>query len=101
MTVLCEIRRGVIPARQACKGAPWVIAIRDLERAQLARTGARQGAVTADPRQKTLADRVPAGGVRAWRPLRYPAGRAGAAQAATAGSLTARLSLTGAMDSSV
>ncbi|MCY4551004.1 MAG: hypothetical protein OXC28_21810, partial [Defluviicoccus sp.] len=47
------------------------------------------------------ADRVPAGGVRAWRPLRYPAGRAGAAQAATAGSLTARLSLTGAMDSSV
>ena len=55
MTVLREIRRGVIPARQACKGAPWVIAIRDLERAQLARTGVQQEAVTADPRQKTLA----------------------------------------------
>ena len=26
MTVLREIRRGAIPARQACKGAPWVIA---------------------------------------------------------------------------
>ena len=27
MTVLREIRRGVIPTRQACKGAPWVIAM--------------------------------------------------------------------------
>ena len=55
MTVLREIRRGVIPARQACKGAPWVIANRDIERAQLARTSMRQGPVTADPNQQTLA----------------------------------------------
>jgi len=55
MTVLREIRRGVIPACQACKGAPWVIATRHLEAAQLARTGARHGPVTMDRRQKTLA----------------------------------------------
>ncbi len=54
MTVLREIRRGLLPARQVCKGAPWVIPVRDLERARLSRTGARQGAVTADPRQETL-----------------------------------------------
>ena len=44
---------------------------------------------------------VPVRGVGAWRRSRQPAGRAGDAQAATAGSLTVRLSLTGAMDSSV
>ena len=54
MTILREIRRGVIPARQACKGAPWVIATSDLERSQLAKAGVRQGPVTADPYQKTL-----------------------------------------------
>ena len=55
MTVLREIRRGVIPARQARKGAPWVIAVRDIEAVQDAGTGARNRPITADPRQKTLA----------------------------------------------
>ena len=49
-------------------------------------------------------DRVPGGGVRAWRKSLASAAVSGGlgrdAQAATAGSLTVRLSLTGAMDSS-
>ena len=55
MTVLREIRRGEIPASQACKGAPWIIAEDSLEREQLAKAGSGQGPVTADPRQKTFA----------------------------------------------
>ena len=54
MTVLRQIRRGVIPARQACKGAPWVIGADALERAELVGMDWTQGPVTADPRQKTL-----------------------------------------------
>ena len=54
MTVLREIQRGVIPARQVCKGAPWVIAVDDLKRAQLAKKGSEQRPVTSDPRQQTL-----------------------------------------------
>ena len=54
MTVLREIRRGAIPARQVCKGAPWVIAVDDVERAQFAKKGMAQTPVTSDPRQKSL-----------------------------------------------
>ncbi len=54
MTVLREIRRGGIPARQACKGAPWIIAVDALERSRRVAAGTMQGAVTADPRQKTF-----------------------------------------------
>ena len=54
MTVLRQIRRGVIPARQACKGAPWVIGADALERAELVGPDWTQGPVTADPLQETL-----------------------------------------------
>ena len=54
MTVLRQIRRGVIPARQACKGAPWVIGADALEGAELVGTDWTQGPVTADGRQQTL-----------------------------------------------
>ena len=54
MTVLRQIRRGVIPARQACKGAPWVIPVDAVEQAQLGPADAKQGAVTAHPHQETL-----------------------------------------------
>ena len=40
MTVLRMIRRGVIPAEQLCKGAPWVIKVADIDTA-----AARDGAV--------------------------------------------------------
>ncbi|MCY4026145.1 MAG: helix-turn-helix domain-containing protein [Acidobacteria bacterium] len=54
MTVLRQIRRGAIPARQACKGAPWVISVHALERAQLPEVASERGPVTAGPRQRTL-----------------------------------------------
>ena len=31
MTVLRQVRAGIIPAEQHCKGAPWVIKRRDIE----------------------------------------------------------------------
>ena len=55
MTVLREIRRGVIAASQACKGAPWIIAVHALEQARRTAGGTKQGPVTADPNQTTLA----------------------------------------------
>ena len=54
MTVLRQIQLGTIPARQACKGAPWVISVDALEHAQLAEMGSEQGPVTTGPRQETL-----------------------------------------------
>ena len=54
MTVLRQIRRGVITARQACKGAPWMISVDALEQARLGQADSKQGPVTADPRQETL-----------------------------------------------
>ena len=54
MTVLREIRRGAIAARQACKGAPWIIAVHALEQAGCTTTSTKQGPITADPNQKTL-----------------------------------------------
>ena len=52
MTVLRQIRSGAILARQACKGAPWVISVDALERSQQA--DLKQRPVTASPRQETL-----------------------------------------------
>ena len=54
MTILRQIRRGVIPARQACKGAPWVISADALERVRLGQADAEAGPVTAHPRQGSL-----------------------------------------------
>jgi hypothetical protein len=56
MTVLCMIRRGVIPARQLCKGAPWVIKLADID-TEAARSEAgrrRRAPLTANPSQQTL-----------------------------------------------
>ena len=52
MTVLRQIRSGAILARQACKGAPWVISVDALERSQQA--DLKQRPVTTSPRQETL-----------------------------------------------
>jgi excisionase family DNA binding protein len=56
MTVLRMIHRGVIPARQLCKGAPWVIKIADIDtEAARSEAGSRRRAPpTADPSQQTL-----------------------------------------------
>ena len=55
MTVLREIRRGALAASQACKGAPWIIAMHALEQARHTAAGTKQGPTTADPNQKNLA----------------------------------------------
>jgi excisionase family DNA binding protein len=56
MTVLRMIHRGVIPARQLCKGAPWVIKVADIDtEAARSEAGSRRRAPpTADPSQQTL-----------------------------------------------
>ncbi len=56
MTVLRQIRAGLIPAEQYCKGAPWVIKRRDVENRRLTeREPARRvGPPSADPEQQTL-----------------------------------------------
>ena len=54
MTVLRQIQRGTIPARQACKGAPWVISVDALEHALSAEELPRLGPVTGGARQQTL-----------------------------------------------
>ncbi len=54
MTVLRLIRRGVIQARQACKGAPWVIAASALTEPGMTASIGRRCPVTVDPRQKTM-----------------------------------------------
>ncbi len=56
MTVLRMIRRGAIPARQLCKGAPWVIKLADIDtEAARSEAGRRPRApLTADPGQQTL-----------------------------------------------
>jgi DNA invertase Pin-like site-specific DNA recombinase len=56
MTVLRMIRRGVIPAKQLCKGAPWVIKAADIN-AEVVRTEAanyRRLPLTTDPDQQLL-----------------------------------------------
>ncbi len=54
MTILRQIQRGVIPARQACKGAPWVISADALEQPGLRQARSEEGPLTAGPRQETL-----------------------------------------------
>ena len=54
MTILRQIQRGVLPARQVCKGAPWVISADALDRMRLGQADAEAGPVTAHPRQETL-----------------------------------------------
>jgi excisionase family DNA binding protein len=56
MTVLRWIRAGIIPAEQYCKGAPWVIKRRDVERQQLVERVrmSRKGPSPADPDQQPL-----------------------------------------------
>jgi DNA invertase Pin-like site-specific DNA recombinase len=56
MTVLRWIRAGILPAEQYCKGAPWVIKRRNVERQQLVERVkmSRKGPSPADPDQQTL-----------------------------------------------
>jgi hypothetical protein len=55
MTVIRMIRNKMLPARQACPGAPWVIARADLDVPAVrdAIAGSRRP-LTVDPRQQTL-----------------------------------------------
>jgi excisionase family DNA binding protein len=54
MTVVRLIKDGLLPAKQACIGAPYVIKQADLDRAEVKRAIAHAGAVSADPRQGTF-----------------------------------------------
>jgi excisionase family DNA binding protein len=56
MTVLRMIRRGAIPARQLCKGAPWVIKVANIntEAARHEADHQRREPLTADPSQQAL-----------------------------------------------
>ena len=53
MTVLRQIRAGIIPAEQYCKGAPWVIKRQDIENQPRAKTE-RKGPLSSNPGQQTL-----------------------------------------------
>ena len=48
------IRSGVLPARQACKGAPWLIAEQGLETAAVREALAGRSALPSDPDQQVL-----------------------------------------------
>ena len=55
MTVLRMIRRGVLAARQLCKGAPWVIRAADLNDAVRAEAiSRRRQPLTKDPNQQAF-----------------------------------------------
>ena len=57
MTVLRQLRAGIIPAEQYCKGAPWVIKRRDIEdqqRVERAKRGRQGPSSSAGPQQRTL-----------------------------------------------
>ena len=54
MTVVRLIRDGLLPARQACVGAPYVIREDDLDRPALQRALANGRAVSPDPQQESL-----------------------------------------------
>ncbi len=54
MTVVRLIRDGLLPARQACVGAPYVILEDDLDRPALRRALANGRAVSPNPQQETL-----------------------------------------------
>ena len=53
MTVLRQIRAGIIPAEQYCKGAPWVIKRQDIENQPRAKTE-RKGPSSSNSDQHTL-----------------------------------------------
>jgi len=53
MTVLRQIRAGIIPAEQYCKGAPWVIKRQDIQNQPRAKTE-RKGPSSSNPGQQTL-----------------------------------------------
>src|ERR1700730_10435747 len=53
MTVPRQIRAGIIPAEQYCKGAPWVIKQQDIENQPSAKTK-RKGPSSSNPDQQTL-----------------------------------------------
>jgi excisionase family DNA binding protein len=54
MTVVRLIKDGLLPAKQACIGAPYVILQADLDRPEVKGAIANARAVSADPRQGTL-----------------------------------------------
>jgi excisionase family DNA binding protein len=54
MTVVRLIRDGVLPAKQVCIGAPYVIRELDLDLPEVKRAIGNANAVSADPRQGTL-----------------------------------------------
>jgi excisionase family DNA binding protein len=54
MSVVRLIRNGLLPARQACVGAPYVIHEDDLDRPTLKRALATGRAVSPDPQQESL-----------------------------------------------
>ena len=56
LTVLRQIRAGIIPAEQYCKGAPWVIKRRSIEDPDLVERVkmCRKGPSSSNPDQKTL-----------------------------------------------
>jgi hypothetical protein len=54
MTVVRLIREGLLPARQPCVGAPYVIREDDLDRPAVRRALAKGRAVSPDPQQESL-----------------------------------------------
>ena len=54
MTVIRLIRDGLLPARQICGGAPYVIREEDLDRPAVRGSIKNGRAVSPDPRQQTL-----------------------------------------------
>ena len=48
------IQRGILPARQACKGAPWLITEEALARPQVREALAGKAPLTPDPNQQVL-----------------------------------------------
>ena len=48
------IRAGILPARQACKGAPWLIAEQAIETPQVREGLLGKGPLTRDPNQQVL-----------------------------------------------
>ena len=54
MTVIRLIRDGLLPARQVCAGAPYVICEEDLDRPAVRHALTNGRAVSPDPRQKSL-----------------------------------------------
>ena len=56
ITVLRQIKAGIIPAKQYCKGAPWVIARQDVEGEPLIKPfrARRKDPPSSNPDQQTL-----------------------------------------------